>query len=264
MDKEKKSGLVEDREPQGQQKAPSKPQKPRKGKKDKAPIVEEKPKSGESKAAGSASRAGAPAGKKGAKSGESAGAREEGSGKLQVSGDEVGGGIEGAKDDGLFPASLHPKKEAFLRGYVESGGRISEACKAASCSRWAHYYWIEKDPEYAALFERMKARALDTLRDEIVRRGVHGIDEPQFYQGVQVGTVKRYSDNLLMFETKRHDPMYRDNPQLALGLQAGGDIRVHLNVPRPGQEPSASEKKRPKVQIDPAAIDVEARELPGG
>ena len=61
-----------------------------------------------------------------------------------------------------------------------------------------------------------------------------------------------------MFLAKRRDPLYRDNPQLALGLKAGGDIRVHLNGPRP----SASEKKRPQLQIDPV-VDVEARELPG-
>lgn len=227
---------IKDIQPQEQETKPATGQQERPRRPQEAPIVEGKPGSGKRKAAGSASRAGA--GKKGAKSGESAEPKGSGAGKVQVSGEE---------DDGLFPASLHPKREAFLRGYVESGGRISEACKAASCSRWAHYYWLEQDPEYAALFERMKARALDTLRDEIVRRGVHGIDEPQFYQGVQVGTVKRYSDNLLMFETKRHDPLYRDNPQLALGLKAAGDIKISLSIPRPDE---------------PAAIDAEAREVP--
>ncbi|MGI5927953.1 MAG: hypothetical protein ACOX8A_12395, partial [Thermacetogeniaceae bacterium] len=78
----------------------------------------------------------------------------------------------------------------------------------------------------------------------------------------RVDTVRKHSDLLLIFEAKRRDPLYRDNPQQAL-VQAGGDILVHLNVPRPGQEPSASEKKRPQLQIDPA-IDVEARELPEG
>ena len=49
------------------------------------------------------------------------------------------------------------------------------------------------------------------LADECRRRAL-GEDEPQFYKGKQVGVIKRYSDNLLMFLMKGAKPeVYREN-----------------------------------------------------
>ncbi|WP_461365396.1 hypothetical protein [Candidatus Darwinibacter acetoxidans] len=268
MDKEKKSGLVEDREPQGQQKAPSKPQKPRKGKKDKAPIVEEKRKAAKAapraeprKSVGSRESVptvgeakGEHQGRTGAgESGDSGGAKS-----LQGGGNIQGGGEGGGR---AFEHLDDVKKRRVLQHYINTGGQVGKSCRLAGISHQTHYNWLANDPDYKAAYALAQERSLDVIEQEIIRRGVKGWKEPIIYQGKVTGHVRRYSDNLLMFLAKRRDPLYRDNPQLALGLKAGGDIRVHLNVPRPGQEPSASEKKRPKVQIDPA-VDVEARELP--
>jgi hypothetical protein len=139
--------------------------------------------------------------------------------------------------------------------------------RLAGVSRRAHQYWRKADKAFAAAFEAAQPPAFDVLRDEIIRRA-RGWDEPVYYGGKRVDTVRKHSDLLLIFLLKGLRPAkYRDNYNPAV-FQASGDIRVHLNVPRPGQEPSASEKKRPQLQIDPAdpadpAIDVEARELPG-
>ena len=38
----------------------------------------------------------------------------------------------------------------------------------------------------------------DQLRDEAIRRGFEGWEEPLFYKGLQVATERRYSDRLLM------------------------------------------------------------------
>jgi hypothetical protein len=295
MDKEKKSGpqkgaeQIEDRpQKQGKKKARSKPQeapiveekltgaaRASTGKsaptgQQGAPIVEEKPKSGKRKAAGSASRAGAPAGKKGAKSGESAGAREEGSGKLQVSGEEKDREIEGAKSlqaggnregagvegEGLrdgakslqkggniqgcgegggraFEHLDDVKKRRVLQHYINSGGQVGKSCRLAGISPQTHYNWLQADPDYKAAYLEAQERSLDVIEQEIIRRGVKGFKEPIIYQGKITGTVRRYSDNLLMFLAKRRDPLYRDNPQLALGLKAAGDIKISLSIPRP-------------------------------
>ena len=198
--------------------------------------------------------------------------QESGAGKVQVSGEEKDREIEGAKSlqaggnregekDGLLDKLDSTKKRRLLQHYINSGGQVYKSCRFAGIHPQTHYNWLANDPDYKAAYAVAQERSLDVIEQEIIRRGVKGFKEPIIYQGKVTGHVRRYSDNLLMFLAKRRDPLYRDNPQLALGLKAGGDIRVHLNVPRPGQEPSASEKKRPKVQIDPA-IDVEARELP--
>ena len=190
-------------------------------------------------------------------SGEKALAEKESGGKSAA---ELLAVSEEDAEEGLLLPSLSLKKRAFLEAYIDSGGRVQDAAQAAGVSRWAHQYWRKTDKAFAAAFEAAQPPAFDVLRDEIIRRA-RGWDEPVYYGGKRVDTVRKHSDLLLIFEAKRRDPLYRDNPQQAL-VQAGGDIRVHLNVPRPGQEGAASEKKRPKVQIEPA-IDVEARELPG-
>lgn len=146
-----------------------------------------------------------------------------------------------------FAALSDPKKERLLRHYVNSGGQVTKAARLAGVASRTHYHWMANDPLYAAAFEAAKLRTLDIIEAEIIRRGVKGYKEPIIYQGQVTGYVRRYSDNLLMFLAKRRDPLYRDNPQLALGLKAAGDIKISLSIPRPDE---------------PAAIDAEAREVP--
>lgn len=45
---------------------------------------------------------------------------------------------------------------------------------------------------------------------EIHRRGVEGVQEPIYWQGMVVGWVTKYSDRLLELHAKRHIPEYRD------------------------------------------------------
>ncbi len=45
--------------------------------------------------------------------------------------------------------------------------------------------------------------ALDVLEDEVTRRAVEGVEEPAgWYKGKSGGTVRRYSDTLLIFRLK--------------------------------------------------------------
>jgi hypothetical protein len=44
------------------------------------------------------------------------------------------------------------------------------------------------------------------LEEEAVRRAYHGTERPIFQKGVQVGSVKEFSDSLLMFLLKSRDP----------------------------------------------------------
>ena len=51
----------------------------------------------------------------------------------------------------------------------------------------------------------------EALEYEAVRRAYHGVAEPVFYNGVQCGSVTKYSDKLLMFLLKARNPAkYRE------------------------------------------------------
>ena len=57
-----------------------------------------------------------------------------------------------------------------------------------------------------------------------------GIEKPIYYKGERVDTVREYSDNLLMFRTKKLRPEYRDNydDRTREGTPAITQIVIHL------------------------------------
>lgn len=96
-----------------------------------------------------------------------------------------------------FPEISHPKKRAFLVAYSELGNR-TQAAKAAGIDRRNHSNWMRDDEQYREAFEEAHEQACEALEREAHRRAVEGIEEPVYYKGVRVDTVKKYSDQLLV------------------------------------------------------------------
>ncbi len=71
--------------------------------------------------------------------------------------------------------------------------------------------WRE-DREFQVALKSARVMAADVLEAEAHRRAVEGVEEPAgWYRGVAGGTVRRYSDNLLMFLLKGARPeRYRE------------------------------------------------------
>ena len=126
-------------------------------------------------------------------------------------------GGEGGGGGRAFDHLDDVKKRRVLQHYINTGGQVGKSCRLAGISHQTHYNWLAADPDYRAAYALAQERSLDVIEQEIIRRGVKGYKEPIIYQGKVTGYVRRYSDNLLMFLAKRRDPLYRDNPQLALG-----------------------------------------------
>ncbi len=114
----------------------------------------------------------------------------------------------------------HPKKRAFLAAYRETGN-VKLACEAGRVGRSSHYRWLEQDPDYAEEFEQAQKDAVDVLEAEARRRAVEGWEEKVgWYKGQAGGTVRRYSDTLLIFLLKGAAPeKYRERLEVrgALG-----------------------------------------------
>jgi hypothetical protein len=106
----------------------------------------------------------------------------------------------------------HVKKLSFLAAFAKTGGSIIRAAKAAGVSRNSHYHWIKADPVYQEAFADARHEIIETLEAECDRRGRDGYEEPVFYQGEQCGTIRKFSDTLLIFRLKALCPAaYRDN-----------------------------------------------------
>lgn len=78
------------------------------------------------------------------------------------------------------------------------------------------YRWLEHDDEFSAEFRQAEIEATETMEAEAHRRGVLGYDKPVYQGGAQVGTIREYSDTLLIFMLKARNPdKYRDNVKVS-------------------------------------------------
>ena len=95
-------------------------------------------------------------------------------------------------------------------------GNVAEACRVAGITRPTAYTWKNKDTPKGEAFRERWEEALDSavqlLELELRRRAYEGNEEPVFFQGKEIATVRKYSDVLGMFLLKAHRPdVYRDN-----------------------------------------------------
>ena len=76
-------------------------------------------------------------------------------------------------------------------------GNLSASAASVGVTRFAVYKAIERDQDFGERIALAREKACNVLENEMYRRGVEGYDEPIFYQGEEVGSVRRYSDKLL-------------------------------------------------------------------
>jgi hypothetical protein len=102
------------------------------------------------------------------------------------------------------------RQAQFLEAYREHC-TVFHACQAAGIGRRTHYDWLDEDAEYVARFEQARSEATDSLEHEAVRRARDGVLEPVYQGGKKVGSIRKYSDTLLIFLLKGAKPeVYRE------------------------------------------------------
>ena len=122
------------------------------------------------------------------------------------------------------------RRAAFLKALTDTGN-VSAAARAARASRSRAYQLKAADPGFAAEWADALETATDALDAEARRRALEGVETPHFHQGRVAGTVRKYSDPLLMFLLRAHRPdRYRDRP--AGGSDADADLDDDLAAAR--------------------------------
>jgi hypothetical protein len=129
-----------------------------------------------------------------------------------------------------FPEITHPKKRAFLAAYAGLGA-VTKAAKVAGICRKTHNNWKNAEGEegdaYRHAFEEAHEHACEALEIEARRRAVHGTDKPVYQGGRKVGTVREYSDTLLIFLMKGAMPQkYKERQAVEHTGRDGGPIRI--------------------------------------
>jgi hypothetical protein len=111
------------------------------------------------------------------------------------------------------------RRAAFLAAYSVCG-QITKAAKAARIDRDMHYQWLKGDPEYPALFEDARMKAVQALEDEAVRRATEGVFEPNQYQGQFVYPIKGYEKDPETGRFRKDRPIFGKKP---LGVMKKSD-----------------------------------------
>ena len=120
-------------------------------------------------------------------------------------------GVEPSDPKTHEPQQRKKMHQAAFLSYFERTAHIGQSAEAAHVTRWAHYEWMKTDPEYVKQFQSASSIATLVLEDEVIRRAVHGVEEPVYYEGKVVGGIRKFSDVLLMFKLKQLKPEYREN-----------------------------------------------------
>ena len=97
------------------------------------------------------------------------------------------------------------EEETFLR-VLRQCGNVSEAARASGLSRTRLYKRKASSKTFSLAWSMALEEAADRLTDEAIRRAVNGFEEVKYFRGEPVGTVRKFSDQLLMFLLKAHRP----------------------------------------------------------
>ena len=120
-----------------------------------------------------------------------------------------------------------PKKENEFLAALAATCNVTRACEAAGLGRRTAYQWRDADPEFAARWENARRIGAEALEDECMRRATEGVEEPVFFQGVECGTVRKYSDTLAIFLLKGAMPeKYREKASMELTGASGGPVQI--------------------------------------
>lgn len=119
------------------------------------------------------------------------------------------------------PVTLTPPLKLRYLEELAATGLICKSALAVGVTYQSIQVHRRTDPEFAALMEQALEMYRDKISVEVERRGVDGYDEPVWYQGNQVGTVRRFSDRLLEMHAKRFVPEYREHYTADVNLTGG-------------------------------------------
>ena len=145
-----------------------------------------------------------------------------------------------------------PEKELAFLTVLADTGNVGKAATAIGCGRTTVYAWREEDPVFSAKWDRALKISILGMEDEARRRAVEGVEEPVFDKDGKVSGVKtKYSDTLLIFLMKAHDPKYRENQRVELSGPEGGPIEMS-QTQRAAKLAGLVERIKARVQRQPA------------
>lgn len=89
-------------------------------------------------------------------------------------------------------------QDEFLRVFTQTHSRMQALQQAGIPSLRVIEQWVQNDPEFKWRYAEAQALLADQMEAAAFKRGVQGVDKPVYWQGMEVGQIKEYSDTLLV------------------------------------------------------------------
>ena len=105
------------------------------------------------------------------------------------------------------------------------------ACRSAKVSRPTVDAHRKQDPDFEAQCLAAEEHAVELLHDVAFRRALEGDCEPIFWQGIQVGHVRKYDGRLQIEMLRAHKPTKFKTPGSQAPLVAGDNNQVMIMTP---------------------------------
>lgn len=121
------------------------------------------------------------------------------------------------------------RKEIYLAELRRTGLK-PDACKATNVTRVTVSRHREKDPDFAEAELQAMITYRRLIEDEIQRRGIEGVARPVYQGGEKVGSIRDYSDALLIRLAKRHIPEYRDSIKVDQRTEHSGSLALEADL----------------------------------
>jgi hypothetical protein len=97
------------------------------------------------------------------------------------------------------------QRAAFIARLADTRN-VTVAAQDAGIARRTAFELRTRDPDFAAEWLDAEEAASDLLEHEARERAMKGIEEPVYYHGKEVGSVRRYSETLLLMFLKAERP----------------------------------------------------------
>jgi hypothetical protein len=118
----------------------------------------------------------------------------------------------------------------FLETLSETA-HVTKSAAAAGIPRRTVYNWRHDDEGFRRQWDEAVELGTDALVDEAVRRGKEGTLKPVYQQGMEVGSIREYSDTLLIFLLKARRPEFRDTARVQVAGDPANPVRHEHTVP---------------------------------
>ena len=102
----------------------------------------------------------------------------------------------------------------FLKVVSNNGGIVVDAAEDLHISRMALYGKRNRDEAFRKKWDEAVGWGIDVIEDEAKRRALLGTEEPVFYEGEIVATVRKKSDYCLGLVLKAHKPNYKEKHEI--------------------------------------------------